>query len=76
MTTAPQRDDGWSGAGVGASITSTMIGGIAVCGGLGFLVDRLLGIGHVFLPIGFVLGAVAGIYIIWLRYGRGEGGGT
>jgi len=76
MTTAPERDDGWSGAGAGMSITSTMIGGIAVCGGLGYLVDRLLGIGHVFLPIGFVLGAVAGIYIIWLRYGRGEGGGT
>ena len=76
MTTVPQRDDGWSGAGAGASITSTMIGGIGLCGGLGYLVDRALGIGHVFLPIGFVLGAVAGIYIIWLRYGRGEGGGT
>ena len=76
MTTAPQRDDGWSGVGAGTSITSTMIGGIALCGGLGYLVDRVLGIGNVFLPIGFVLGAVAGVYIIWLRYGRGEGGGT
>lgn len=58
------------------AITSTMIGGIAALGGLGYLADRLLGIEHVFLPIGFVLGAAAAIYIIWLRYGKGEGDGT
>lgn len=65
-----------SGMGTGWSITSTMIGGIATLGVLGYLLDRLLGIGHVFLPIGFVLGGGFGTYIIWLRYGRGEGDGT
>ena len=76
MTAAPERHDGWSGMGVGLAITSTMIGGIAVWGGLGYLADRLMGTEHVFQPIGFILGAVGAIYLIWLRYGREEGGGS
>ena len=75
MAANEQRSDQWSGMGTGWAITSTMIGGIATLGMLGYLVDRLLGIEHVFLPIGFVLGGAAGVYIIWLRYGRGEGDG-
>ena len=42
----------------------------------GYLLDRLFGIEDVFLPIGFILGGAAGVYIIWLRYGRGEGDET
>jgi ATP synthase protein I len=76
MTANEQPSDRWSGMGTGWAITSTMIGGIVTIGMLGFLVDRLLGIERVFLPIGFVLGGAAGVYIIWLRYGRGEGDGT
>ena len=76
MTDPDQRQESWSGMGTGWSITSTMIGGIATLGVLGYLLDRLFGIGHVFLPIGFVLGGGLGTYIIWLRYGRGEGDGT
>ena len=76
MAANDQRSDRWSGMGTGWSITSTMIGGIATLGALGFLLDRLLGIGDVFLPIGFVLGGGLGVYIIWLRYGRGEGDGS
>ena len=53
-----------------------MIGGIATIGALGYLIDRLLGIGHVFLPIGFIVGGGLGTYIIWLRYGKGEDDGT
>lgn len=76
MTAAPPHDDGWSGMGVAWGITSTMIGGIAALGGLGYLVDRLIGTERVFLPIGFVLGAAGAVYSIWLRYGRGERGGS
>jgi len=43
-------------------------------GGLGFLVDEVLGTEEIFTGIGFVLGAIAGIYILYLRYGRGDGG--
>jgi len=76
MAANDQRDDRWSGMGTGWSITSTMIGGIATLGVVGYLLDLLFGIEHVFLPIGFVLGGGLGVYIIWLRYGRGEGDGT
>ena len=61
--------------GTGWAITSTMIGGILVWGGLGFLVDRLLGTARVFMAIGMVLGAGGAVYLVYLRYGRGEGGG-
>jgi F0F1-type ATP synthase assembly protein I len=40
-------------------------------GGLGYLLDRVLDTGTVFTAIGFVLGAASGIYIVYLRYGRG-----
>jgi F0F1-type ATP synthase assembly protein I len=74
MAAQERRDEGWSGMGTGWAITSTMIGGIATLGLVGYLIDRLLGTEHVFVAIGFVAGAAAGVYSIWLRYGRGEGG--
>jgi len=76
MTADEQRSDAWSGMGTGWAITSTMVGGIAAWGGIGYLIDRLVGTEHVFLPIGFVLGAVGGTYLLWLRYGREQGGGS
>jgi ATP synthase protein I len=76
MAANEEQSERWSGMGTGWSITSTMIGGIATIGALGYLIDRLLGIEHVFLPIGFIVGGGFGTYIIWLRYGRGEDDGT
>ena len=60
--------------GLGWTITATLVGGIFACGGIGYLVDRLVGTEHVFTAIGFVLGAAGGIYAVYLRYGRGDGG--
>ena len=68
------HDDAWSGMGTGWSITSTLIGGIATFGGLGFLVDRMLGTTHVFTGLGFVFGAIGANYAVWLRYGKEERG--
>jgi F0F1-type ATP synthase assembly protein I len=76
MTAQERRTETWSGMGTGWAITSTMIAGIATCGAIGFLIDRLAGTREVFVAIGFVVGAAAAIYIVWLRYGRGEGDGT
>jgi len=66
----PQRHDGWDGMGVGWSVTSTMIGGIAAWGLIGYLIDRLAGTPNVFSGIGMILGAVGAIYIVYLRYGK------
>jgi len=74
MTGDQRRDSAWSGLGTGWSITSTLIAGMLAWGGIGYLVDRLAGLHQVFLPIGIILGGVGGIYIVYLRYGRGDGG--
>ena len=67
----PRRSDAWSGMGTGWAITSTLIAGMLTVGGLGYLLDRLLDTGSAFTAVGIVVGAAAGIYIVYLRYGRG-----
>lgn len=57
MTARQQRNDAWGGMGTGWSITSTMIGGIAAWGGLGYLADRWIGTDGIFFAVGAVLGA-------------------
>lgn len=66
------RGDGWGGMGTGLAIASTMLAGMLVWGGIGFLVDRLVWSSRVFTAVGIVLGAAASGYIVYLRYGRGE----
>jgi F0F1-type ATP synthase assembly protein I len=68
---APRKSEAWSGIGTGWAITSTLVGGMVTLGGLGYLLDVVLSTGTVFTAIGFVLGAASGIYIVYLRYGRG-----
>jgi F0F1-type ATP synthase assembly protein I len=67
----PRKSEAWAGMGTGWAITSTLVGGMVTVGGLGYLLDGLLSTGTVFTAIGFVLGAASGIYIVYLRYGKG-----
>jgi F0F1-type ATP synthase assembly protein I len=67
---AGERGDGWSGVGAAWSVIGTLASGILVWGGVGFLVDRWLGIEWLFLPIGMVVGVSASIYVVYLKYGR------
>ena len=66
----PRRDDAWRGVGTGWTITSTLIAGMAVGGVVGYLVDRVAGTEKVFTAVGVVLGAAAGIYLVYLKYGK------
>jgi ATP synthase protein I len=51
-----------------------LVGGIVVWGSLGYVADRLLGLNpRVLTAVGIVLGAAAAIYLVYLRYGKGEG---
>lgn len=59
--------------GVGWAVTATLIAGILVWGGIGALVDRLVGTDNIFVALGVVLGAASGVYLVYLRYGRGDG---
>lgn len=68
------RDGAWSGMGIGWAVTATMVGGIVVWGGLGYIADRLLGLDpRILTGVGIVLGAGLAIYLVYLRFGKGEG---
>lgn len=62
--------------GTGWAIVATLIAGILVWGGAGLLLDRVLGSRSVFTAIGIIAGAGLSIYLVYLRYGRGDGGKT
>ena len=51
-----------------------MVAGLLVWGGVGYLVDRLIGTAHVFAAIGIVVGAACATYIVYLRYGKEDRG--
>ena len=67
-------DGAWAGMGIGWAVVATIVGGIAVWGGLGYLADRLFGITpHILTAVGIVLGAAGAIYLVYLRFGKQEG---
>jgi F0F1-type ATP synthase assembly protein I len=69
-----RQDDAWSGLGIGWAIVSTLIAGMLTLGVVGWLLDKLAGTNHVLLGIGIVLGGAAGVYIVYLRYGKDDRG--
>jgi hypothetical protein len=72
MTGHDQGGGAWAGMGVGWAITSTLIAGMLVVGGIGYLLDLVFGSGRVLTGVGFVVGAAGGIYAVYVRYGKGE----
>jgi F0F1-type ATP synthase assembly protein I len=69
----PNRGDPWKGLSTGWTITSYLIGGMLPFAGIGYLLDRLIGLRWLFLPIGMVLGVAGGIYAVYVRFGRDDG---
>ena len=70
MAPDPKDSPGWLGMGMGWAITSELIGAMLTLGGLGFLLDLVLGTDRIFAGIGVVLGGGVGVYLVWLRHGR------
>jgi F0F1-type ATP synthase assembly protein I len=64
------QNDAWGGYGTAWSIIATLLAGLAVWGAIGFGIDRLTGFHGLFLAIGLVVGAVGGVYLVVVRYGR------
>jgi F0F1-type ATP synthase assembly protein I len=58
-----------SGMDQGMRVLSYLIAGVLVYGGLGWWGDHYFGTGFL-LPIGIVLGAAGGCYVIIRRYGQ------
>src|ERR687886_1784537 len=63
----PPRGGG-SGADTGWAVTGTLISGMVVWGGVGWLLDLWLHI-RVLAPVGIILGMAAAIYLVVVRYG-------
>ena len=57
-----------SGAETGYAVIGTMISGMAVWGGAGWLLDRWLDT-RLFAPVGIILGISVAIYLVVARYG-------
>ena len=60
-----------SGADMGWGVTGTILSGMAVWGGAGWLLDQWLDI-RVFFPVGIILGVVVAIYVVVVKYGTGD----
>ena len=65
----PVPDRGPSDASAGWNVLGILLAGIAVWGGAGWLLDRLLGV-TAFLPVGVLVGVAASIYLVYVRYGK------
>jgi ATP synthase protein I len=73
MTGSPDPKDMWGGMSTGVTISATLLSALIVWGGIGWLIDYLAGTGKVFTAIGMIVGAVAGVYLIYLKYGKEDG---
>jgi F0F1-type ATP synthase assembly protein I len=60
------------GEDVAWSALGSLLAGPIVWGGVGYLLDEALGTGRVLTAIGVVVGALAGFYIVYLRFGRDD----
>ena len=66
-SSAEPSGSGFGSAEVAWSVTSYLLAGMLVWGGLGWLVDRWRGGGPVFLPIGVLVGVAAALYLVYVR---------
>jgi F0F1-type ATP synthase assembly protein I len=70
MTGRPDPNDLWGGMSTGVTISAYLLSAVLLWGGVGWLIDHLAGTGKVFTAIGMIVGAVAGTYLIYLKYGK------
>jgi ATP synthase protein I len=52
------------------SSISYILAGMAVYGGLGWLIDRWTGHSTLFLPIGVIVGVALSLVLVYVRHGR------
>ena len=72
MTGNPEEGTGGESSPDAWSIIGLLLGGLLVWGGIGYLLDRWLGFRALFLPIGLIVGAIGGTWLVIIRYARAE----
>jgi F0F1-type ATP synthase assembly protein I len=60
----------WSGVDQGWAAAATLVAGIFVWGGVGALLDRLIGTWPLCFGVGAFLGNFAGVYLIYVQFFR------
>ncbi|MFC7545859.1 hypothetical protein [Plantactinospora sp. GCM10030261] len=65
----PSGNPGPPDAGAGWTALAYLIGGLAVWGFIGWLVDQWLDTGGIATGVGIVLGAAGGVYLVIRRLG-------
>ncbi len=65
-----RQPSGLSGANEGWAVVSTLVAGMIVWGGIGWLIDLWLDTTFV-RAIGVLVGMAAAVYLVVVRYGRG-----
>ena len=66
----PGEGGDWGNPGVAWSIIGLLLGGLVAWGGIGYLLDRVFGFRALFLPIGLIVGAIGGTWLVIIRYGK------
>ena len=66
----PPNEESGDSSNAAWSIVSYLLGGMAVWGGAGWLLDRWTGQESLFFPIGVIVGIVGALYIVYVRFGR------
>ena len=69
MAPDPSETSGRKGDADAWGAFGLMVSGVAVWGGVGWLVSEWLD-SRVFLMLGLLLGMGAALYLVWFRYGR------
>jgi F0F1-type ATP synthase assembly protein I len=72
MPGRPDGGDESGDSGIAWSIIGTLVAGVLVWGGIGWLVDRWLGTDSVFLVIGLLVGFASSMYLVFVRYGKNQ----
>lgn len=60
---------------MGWGVTGTLISGMAVWGGVGWLLDRWLDV-RGFFAAGIILGVAVGVYVVVVKYGAAPSDGA
>ncbi len=70
-SSAPESDGNYGGEDVAWSALSSLLAGLLLWLGIGWVADYFFGTGRIFTSIGVFVGFGLGMYIVYVRYGRG-----
>jgi ATP synthase protein I len=71
MSGSDAEDSGYGGEDIAWSALSSLLAGLILWLGIGWVLDSVFHTGRIFTSIGVFVGFGLGFYIVYVRYGRG-----